>query len=115
MSHNCSFSFVCSNYVKIFLYFVDCCDTSVTGEEKIKGVMIWPTTVADTNLTIPCPYKINDTTVKYAVRECESDFIRGPQWVEPNIDECPYKTKTTQQLEALSEVRHSVLTRSCFY
>ena len=87
----------------ILSFLVDCCRPSQTGEEQLKGIINWPQTLIDVNATVMCPYKINDT-IKYALRLCKPDFVNGPQFSSPEIDDCPYKTVTTRQLEGLSKV-----------
>ena len=73
------------------------------GEKQLKGVISWPSTAAGTNSTIVCPYKINGTDDKYAMRLCRLDAAHIPVWTEPNLNECPYKTKTTRDLEKISQ------------
>eukprot|EP00794_Sanderia_malayensis_P014331 gene14331-15822_t len=79
----------------------DCCYTSQTGEEKIKGVITWTPVIADSFDTKKCPYIRNNKQYN-ATRFCTPNFNIGAQWQRPNISVCPYKTKTTQKLEQLS-------------
>ena len=89
--------------IDLFSFLVDCCLPSQTGEEQLKGIINWPQTLTDVTAKAMCPYKI-DGNINYAVRFCNSDFVSGPQFSSPDIDNCPYKTMTTRQLERLSEV-----------
>ena len=90
--------------ITCFSLFADCCASTRTGEDNLKGVITWPWTPSDVNSTVLCPYKSNGTFVKYASRSCKSNFILGAQWDKPKINQCPYKTKTTAELERLSQV-----------
>ena len=93
--------------IDCFLCFIGCCSSSKTGEEQLKGVITWPSTLADTNSTVDCPFndtKINNTKSRHAVRFCRSDEFLGATWNEANTNDCPYKTKTTRALEKISHV-----------
>ena len=89
--------------------FLDCCYASQTGEANIKGIISWRTTIANLANTQQCPYEsfsLNGTTSKFgnATRQCLPNFRNGAVWQHPNIDQCGYKSATTQVLEDIAKV-----------
>lgn len=60
--------------------------------------------MADTNVLKVCKYNAD----KSFKRKCLPDLEIGPQWNEPDLNECEAKSIITQQLESISEVRERV-------
>ncbi|XP_065060290.1 adhesion G-protein coupled receptor G4-like [Rhopilema esculentum] len=80
----------------------DCCFAESTGDAEIKGVISWPDTAYGHTANLTCPY--NRNILYTATRICKGfGLSKPPQWQTPNNDQCPYKTKTTQQLSELAQ------------
>ena len=98
---------------KPFYFSLDCCPSIKTGVKQLKGVITWPSIAAGTNSTMVCPYKINGSDANNAMCLCRLDVAHSPVWSEPNLNECPYKTKTTRDLEKISQASTILFYQGC--
>lgn len=86
-----------------FLVFAaEICVEEKTGKESFKGVFTWPSRMPSKSSSVGCPYGPSDVN---ASRSCNGDFIRGATWSVPDVKNCRFNSKKTNDLNKLSEVR----------
>ena len=77
------------------------CLPETTGEETLQGEFKWNTTMIGDVSVLHCPHGPKGAQ---ATRLCGGNFTVGGAWDEPDVDECSYKSVTTEKLHKLSKV-----------
>ncbi|XP_050304221.1 adhesion G protein-coupled receptor A3 [Anthonomus grandis grandis] len=107
---SCLFSSIQGNYSKSTTIFVLSEDTQfcpITTTNDNKGVYIWPKTVVNHTVTMPCEF-LNDyyeASIQTASYYCS---INGT-WQDLDTSKCSFISDTTRILEGFSKVNSSIL------
>ncbi|XP_065682425.1 uncharacterized protein LOC136095602 [Hydra vulgaris] len=84
-----------SNFIDVSIKPCECCINQTVGEENLRGVYMFPFTIANRTFTKMCAY---DSSITFETQCMINNATYLPELVLASLDSCPSYSPTTYQL-----------------